>query len=90
LLSFSGIITFPKAGDVRAALRETPLERLLIETDAPYLAPVPWRGQRNEPAFVVETAKKVGEIKGVPLDEVASATSSNWRRLCLQQTGQHR
>jgi TatD DNase family protein len=86
LLSFSGIITFPKSGDVRAALRATPLERLLIETDAPYLAPVPWRGRRNEPAYVVETAKKVAEIKGLPLQEVAAATSANWKRLCLQET----
>lgn len=90
LLSFSGIITFPKADNVRAALIETPLERLLIETDAPYLAPVPWRGKRNEPAYVVETAKKVAELKGLPLGEVAAATSSNWKRLCLQETGQDR
>jgi TatD DNase family protein len=90
LISFSGILTFPKADDVRAALRETPLDRLLIETDAPYLAPVPWRGKRNEPAYVVETATKVAEIKGLPLEQVAAATSSNWKRLCLQETGQDR
>ncbi len=90
MLSFSGIITFSKAGEVRAALRQTPLERLLIETDAPYLAPVPWRGKRNEPAFVVETAKKVAEIKGLALEEVAAATSANWKRLRLQETTKDR
>jgi len=85
-LSYSGIITFPKGDNVRAALVETPLDRLLVETDAPYLAPVPWRGKRNEPAYVVETAKKAAEIKGVSLEQLAAAASANWKRLCLQET----
>ncbi len=86
LLSYSGIITFPKADQLREAVRRTPLDRLLVETDAPYLAPVPWRGKRNEPAFVVQTARRVAEIKGLSLDEVAEATTANWRRLCLRTT----
>jgi len=90
LLSYSGIITFPKADDVRAALRLTPLDRLLVETDAPYLAPVPWRGKRNEPAYVTETARKAADLKGLPLEELAAATSANWKRLCLQETGKDR
>jgi len=84
LLSYSGIITFPKAEALREAVRRTPLDRLLVETDSPYLAPVPWRGKRNEPAFVVQTARKVAEIKGLSLDEVVTVTSSNWKRLCLR------
>jgi TatD DNase family protein len=84
LLSYSGIITFPKAEELREAVRRTPLDRLLVETDAPYLAPVPWRGKRNEPAFVIETARKVAEVKGLSLDEVADATTANWKRLCLR------
>jgi TatD DNase family protein len=86
LLSYSGIITFPKAEELREAVRRTPLDRLLVETDSPYLAPVPWRGKRNEPAFVVETARKVAEVKGLSLDEVADATTANWKRLCLRTT----
>ena len=89
-LSFSGIVTFPKAEEQREAVRRTPLDRLLVETDAPYLAPVPMRGKRNEPAFVVTTARKIAEIKGVSFEELASATSSNWKRLCLQSTAKAR
>jgi TatD DNase family protein len=85
-LSFSGIITFPKAEQLREAVRQTPLDRLLVETDAPYLAPVPWRGKRNEPAYVAQTARKIAEIKGLSLEEVADATNSNWKRLCLRTT----
>jgi len=87
MLSFSGIITFPKADDIRAALRLAPLDRVLVETDAPYLAPVPWRGKRNEPAYVAETARKAAELRGIALEQFADATSANWKRLCLQQTG---
>ena len=57
----------------------TPLHRLLVETDAPYLAPVPHRGKRNEPAYVAETAKKIAELRGEPFDAVAQAASRNWR-----------
>lgn len=85
-LSFSGIITFPKAEDLREALRLTPLDRLLVETDSPYLAPAPHRGKRNEPAFVVETARKAAEVKGMSVEEIAAATTDNWKRLCLRRS----
>lgn len=76
-LSFTGIITFKKAQDLREVVKITPLEKLLIETDSPYLAPNPYRGKRNEPAYVKYVAEKVGEIKGVSFEEVAAATTSN-------------
>ena len=82
-LSFSGIVTFPKALDIQQAAREAPLDRILVETDAPYLAPVPNRGKRNEPSFVVHTAKRVAALRGVPFEEVAAATTANFERLCL-------
>jgi TatD DNase family protein len=74
LLSFSGIVTFPSATDLQAAAVACPLDRLMVETDAPYLAPVPHRGQRNQPAWVVEVAAKVAELQGRSLEEVAAAT----------------
>ncbi len=80
-LAFGGVITFPKADRVREAARRTPLHRLLIETDAPYLAPVPYRGKRNEPAFLVATARKLAETRGETEDEVAAATTANFERL---------
>jgi len=80
-LSFGGIVTFPKALDVQEAARQTPPDRLLIETDAPYLAPVPKRGKRNEPAYVVETALKLATLRGETLDSIASLTSANFRHL---------
>jgi len=61
--------------------RSVPMQRLLIETDCPFLAPVPYRGKRNEPAFVIETAKKLAELKQVAVEEIASVTSGNFRRL---------
>lgn len=85
-LSFAGIVTFPKATAIHEAARMTPLDRLLVETDAPYLAPVPHRGKRNEPAFVVHTASRIAELRGVTLEEVAASTSNNWRTLCLRGT----
>ena len=81
-LSFGGIVTFPKALDVQAAARLAPADRILVETDAPYLAPVPRRGKRNEPAFVVETARKVAELRGVTLEAIAATTSANFERIC--------
>ncbi len=82
-LAFGGVVTYPKADRVREAARLTPLDRLLVETDAPYLAPVPMRGKRNEPAFVVETARRLAELRGEPLEALAQATTDNFLRLCL-------
>jgi TatD DNase family protein len=81
LISFSGILTFKSAGALREVARQLPLERLLLETDCPYLAPVPHRGKRNEPAFVRETARVVAELLGVSLGDVERATDENFRRL---------
>ena len=79
-ISFSGILTFPKAGDLREVAAKVPLDRLLVETDSPYLAPVPYRGsgRRNEPAFVVETARVLAGLRGLPLDSLAEATTRNF------------
>lgn len=85
-LSFGGIVTFPKAADIREAARITPADRILIETDAPYLAPVPKRGKRNEPAFILETARKLAEIRGETVPSIGETTSANFRRLCLGYT----
>lgn len=85
-LSFGGIVTFPKALDVQAAARIAPADRILVETDAPYLAPVPKRGKRNEPAFVIETARKLAELRGETLEQIESLTTANFRRLMLRYT----
>jgi TatD DNase family protein len=74
LLSISGIVTFPSAHDVREAVAITPLERLLVETDSPYLAPVPHRGRKNQPGHVAVVGAKVAEVKGVTVETVAAAT----------------
>ena len=81
LVSFSGMITFRAADNIRAAAAGLPLEAMLVETDTPYLAPVPHRGKPGEPAFVVETAKKLAEVKGVDLERVAEVTTGNFERL---------
>jgi TatD DNase family protein len=78
MISFAGNLTFPKAQQIRDAAFEVPLERTLIETDSPYLAPVPHRGKRNEPAFVKETAQKLGELRGLTADEVGLQTTRNF------------
>lgn len=80
-LGFTGIVTFKNAADLREVVRNTPLTRLLIETDSPYLAPVPFRGRRNEPAHVVEVCRAVAEIKGIDMDEVRRQTTENFRAL---------
>ena len=80
LISFAGNITFPKAQPIRDVLAQVPLDRVLIETDAPFLAPVPNRGKRNEPAWVAEVAAKVAEVKSIAPDEVAFRTTENFHR----------
>jgi TatD DNase family protein len=80
-ISFSGVLTFKNAADLREVARSVPMERLLVETDCPYLAPLPHRGKRNEPAFVLETAAKLAELKGVGVEEIARATCGNFKRL---------
>jgi TatD DNase family protein len=80
-LGFGGVLTFPKASELRDAARVTPDERLLVETDCPYLAPVPNRGKRNEPAFVVETARRLAEVRGTNLETIAALTTSNFKKL---------
>lgn len=83
-LAFGGVLTFPKADAVREAARMAPAERLLIETDCPYLAPVPHRGKRNEPAFVVDTARRLAELRAKAVEEIAALTADNFERLCLR------
>jgi TatD DNase family protein len=80
-ISVAGIVTFKKAEDLRRTLEEVPLERLLVETDSPYLAPVPKRGKRNEPAYVVHTAAALAELKGVASEELVQVTGENVFRL---------
>lgn len=78
LISFAGNITFPKAQPIRDAAQMVPLDRMLIETDSPYLAPIPHRGQRNEPAYVKEVARQIGEIRNLPAEEVGAQTAKNF------------
>jgi TatD DNase family protein len=80
-ISISGIVTFRNAEELRAIVRDLPLDRLLVETDAPYLAPVPYRGKRNEPAFVAATAAAVAALKGVDPQHLAEITTANFFRL---------
>jgi TatD DNase family protein len=80
-ISFAGIVTFKKAGELRVVAKEVPLDRLLIETDCPYLAPVPYRGKRNEPAYVVEVARCLAELHGISLEEMGRVTAENFARL---------
>ncbi len=80
-ISFSGIVTFPKAEETCSCVREVPYDRFLIETDCPFLAPVPWRGKRNEPSYVKEVAEKVAEIRGETYESVARHSTENAMRL---------
>ena len=80
-ISFSGIVTFKNSTALKDVARRVPLERMLIETDSPYLAPVPHRGKRNEPAFVKHVAEEIARLRDVPVDAIASATSANFFRL---------
>ena len=80
-VSFSGILTFPKSHELREIARDLPIERLLVETDAPYLAPVPFRGKRNEPGWTAHTARKLAEVRGMTPEALAAQTTQNFRRL---------
>ena len=80
-VSFSGILTFPKSQELRDIARDLPIDRLLVETDAPYLAPVPFRGKRNEPAWVIHTARVLAQVKSVSVAQIAEITTQNFRRL---------
>jgi TatD DNase family protein len=80
-ISFSGIITFKNAADLREVAAFVPMDRMLIETDSPYLAPVPYRGKTNNPSYVPFVAKQIAEVRGLAIEEVAAATSANFERL---------
>lgn len=81
VISFSGNVTFPKAENIREVARTVPEDWMFIETDSPFLAPVPYRGKRNEPAFVVKTAEKIAELRGKSTDEIGEITANNFFRL---------
>jgi len=81
MISFSGIVTFPKAGSLAEIARSVPADRILIETDCPYLAPVPFRGKRNEPVFVLETARFLADARGISVEQLGRETSENFTRL---------
>jgi TatD DNase family protein len=80
-ISFSGVVTFKNAEDLRETAKSLPLEKILIETDAPFLAPIPFRGKRNEPAYVVETAKTIAALRGLAPEEIGHITAANFKRL---------
>lgn len=80
-ISFSGIVTFKNAKEIKAVAQAVPLDRMLIETDSPYLAPMPYRGKTNEPGFVKHVAEEIARLKGVSVEEVGEVTSENFRRL---------
>lgn len=83
-LAFGGVVTYPKAVEVHESARITPLDRLLLETDAPYLAPVSRRGKRNEPSYLVETARRIAELRASTLEEIAQAATANFERLFVK------
>ncbi len=80
-LAFGGVATFPKAAEVREAARLTPSDHLLLETDSPYLAPIPHRGKRNEPSFITHTAEVIAKTRGIAVEELAAETTANFERL---------
>ena len=84
-ISFAGVVTFPKATDLHEAAKVVPADRLLIETDAPYLAPVPHRGKRNEPSFVTHTAARLAALRGETAEQLAAQTTANWQYLFQRQ-----
>ena len=83
-ISFAGVVTYPKATAVHEAAKMAPLDRMLVETDSPYLPPVPYRGKRNEPSYVVHTAARMAELRSEDPAEIAKATSENFRRVFIQ------
>ena len=83
-VSFAGNVSFPKAENIRESAKQTPLNRMLIETDSPFLAPMPHRGKRNEPAFVVNTAEVLGQLRGMSKEEIGEKTTENFYRLFPQ------
>ena len=78
MISFAGNVTFPKAQRIRDAAKQVPLDRMLIETDSPFLAPMPYRGKRNEPAFVKETARLLAHLRGLSIEEMGLVTARNF------------
>lgn len=86
-LAFGGLITFKTAGDVREAAAAVPDDRLLVETDAPYLAPIPYRGKRNEPSFLVETVRKLAEVRDTTPEHIAAITTATFNRLFAAKIG---
>jgi TatD DNase family protein len=84
-ISFSGIVTFKNATDLKEVARKVPLDRILIETDSPYLAPVPYRGKTNQPAYVKHVAQEIADLRGITLEQVAQATTANFFRLFFQR-----
>jgi TatD DNase family protein len=89
-ISFSGVVTYKKTERVAAAAQQVPLERMLIETDSPFLAPIPHRGKRNEPALIVETARRIAQLRGIDVAELATATTGNAARLLGFDSGAER
>jgi TatD DNase family protein len=90
MISFAGNVTFPKAQQIRDSALQVPLNRMFIETDSPFLAPVPFRGKRNEPAYVKEVARQIGELRGLSADEVGAETSENFYRFFHFSDSSHR
>ena len=90
MISFAGNVTFPKADNIREAAASVPLDRMLVETDSPFLAPIPYRGKRNEPAFVAHTAAKIAELRGKSSEEVGEITAANFFRFFKLTTAQSR
>ena len=86
MISFAGNVTFPKAQQIRDSAKQVPLDRMLIETDSPFLAPIPYRGKRNEPAYVKEVARQIGELRGMRMEEIGELTARNfWRFFSLPE-----
>ncbi|MBT6578788.1 MAG: hypothetical protein HOO01_00845, partial [Cellvibrionales bacterium] len=83
-ISISGIVTFRNASELRDVVKKIPLDRLMVETDSPYLAPVPHRGKSNQPAYVREVAEYIAELRGISLEQLAEATTDNFQRLFFQ------